>query len=90
MKRVLLIAVILALSTTSAFAQRKTEAEERQRFETLLEYAKTLDVPSRHTAIEDMKKFREWVEPELIGRLSSCTLPERMVFLNVLYDRRCR
>jgi hypothetical protein len=90
MKRVLLVALLLAVAASPVFAQRKTEAEERQRFETVLGYVQTLDPPSRHTAIESMKKFGEWIEPELLGRLSTCSLQERMAFLNVLYDRRCR
>lgn len=90
MNRLFLAATILLLISAPAFAQRKTEAEERQRFEKLLEYVQTLDVPSRHTAIEGMKKFGDWIEPELLGRLSTCSLQERMAFLNVLYDRRCR
>ena len=90
MNRLVLATLLVLVAAVPAFAQRKTEAEERQRFEKLLEYVQSTDPPSRHTAIEEMKKFRDWIEPDLLGRLDGCTPQERLAFLNVLCDRRCR
>lgn len=90
MRRIALALLVIAVLAVPVFAQRMTEAQERQRFDKLLEYVVGWDPPSRHTAIEEMKKFRDWIEPELLGRLDNCTPQERLAFLNVLNDRRCR
>lgn len=89
-KRFCLVLGVLLWATPPLWAQRMTEEEERARFQKLLEYARTADPPSRHTAHEEMVQFREWVEPELLGRLANATIRERQLFWWVLYDRRCR
>ena len=90
MKRLCPVLMVVLLAGSSACAQRMTEAEERARFQKLLEYAASADPPSRHTAHEEMVKFREWIEPELLGRLPGASIRERQLFWWVLYDRRCR
>lgn len=90
MRRVLLILVLLLGAAGALFAQRMTEAQERERFETLLRYARTTDPPSRHTAHEEMVEFKQWIDPELLGRLSDASIQERQLFWWVLNDRRCR
>jgi len=90
MKRFLAALILLVLTSTPVLAQRRTIEEEKQRFQTLLGYARTADVPSRHTAHEEMVKFNQWIDAELLGRLTKATDQERQLFWTVLYDRRCR
>jgi hypothetical protein len=86
----LLAAGLILAWANAAGAQVKTEAEERQRFETLLEYARSSDPPSRHTAHEEMVKFNQWIDDDLLKRIPDATVQERQLFWLVLYDRKCR
>jgi len=90
MKRCLLAFIVIALACSPAFSQRKTVAEEKARFQMLLRWARTGDVPSRHTAHEEMVKFDQWIDAELLKRVGKARDAERQLFWTVLYDRRCR
>ncbi|GAG32903.1 unnamed protein product, partial [marine sediment metagenome] len=90
MKQPCLVVVAVLCVAGAALAQRMTVAEEHQRFEKLMEYAGSGDPPSRHTAHEEMVKFNQWIDGELLGRLPGATIRERQLFWWVLHDRRCR
>jgi hypothetical protein len=82
--------MVILSARSVVLAQRMTEAEERQRYQVLLEYARSGDVPSRHTAHEEMVKFGKWVEADILGRLAHASVGERQLFWTVLHDRACR
>jgi len=90
MKRFVLTLCVVLFAATAAFAQKRTVAEEKERLQTLLRWAKTGDVPSRHTAHEEMVRFNQWIDAELLSLMSSSGIRERQLFWWVLYDRRCR
>ncbi|HUW55527.1 MAG TPA: hypothetical protein VMZ92_02755 [Planctomycetota bacterium] len=90
MKRFCIALLAILCGAGPAFAQRMTVPQERERFEKLLEYARSSDPPSRHTAHEEMVKFNQWIDAELLGRIPGATIQERQLFWWVLYDRRCR
>ena len=90
MKRLCIAVLAVSCAAGPALGQRMTVAQERGRFEKLLEYAKSGDPPSRHTAHEEMVKFNQWIDAELLGRIPGATVRERQLFWWVLYDRRCR
>ncbi len=91
MKRLILATLVVLATAGWAFgAHFKNEAAERERFQTLLEYCQGDDPPARHTAVDEMRNFRPWIDDELLKRISTCTPMERLAFINVLVDRRCR
>ena len=91
MKKILITVLLVIAAASPAFARRKkTAAEERVRFETLLGYIKTSDVPSRVSSTREMIAFDQWIDRELLGRLNEATLRERQIFWVVLYERGCR
>jgi len=90
MRKALLVVLVALWASGAVAGPRMTVEQERARFQTLLEYATTGDVPSRHTAHEEMVKFNQWIDGELLGRLSNAGIRERQLFWTVLHDRGCR
>ena len=77
MKRIL-VAILLVIAVASpVFAQRKrkTVADEKRRFQTLLGYIKTSDVPARIAATREMIAFtaEQMVRCFMAGRGSAQT-----------------